>query len=81
MRTTSSKIDIGDIGPGEHRYVEFVLPEDTVLEDVQLGGECPCGGKIVPGRKPRTFVCEKARWYNRKKHAMLEIENLSVERA
>jgi hypothetical protein len=40
---------------------------------VNLTGMCQCGGKIIPHpRKALTWICERSRWWNRKRgHAYL----------
>ena len=66
-----------NIQPGERVDFVFAVPADKLAQRGRIGleieGHCKCGGNLVRGRKPSTFMCRNSHWYNRKEHAYLVV--------
>ena len=61
-----------NIQPGERVDFVFAVPADKLAQrgciGLEIEGRCKCGGNLVRGRKPSTFMCQNSHWYNRKGH-------------
>jgi hypothetical protein len=62
---------------GEVTKVCVPLPLDALIENIELEGNCSCGGKLRPSKTEKmTWVCERDNWWHfwNRKHAKLKAE-------
>lgn len=62
-----------DLAPHETVFTGVVITQEDVAGlRVQLTGRCHCGGNLIPHkRKKLVWICDRSRWWNRRKHAYL----------